>query len=242
MAASPLDQTAHYGSPRRSDTNSAIGRMTVDGAIARFPLPKPDSRPFDITVGPDGNLWFTETRGNRIGRITPAGAITEFRLPAPPRTPFSIVAGPDGALWFTEDAAIGRLSMTGAYTEFPVSPTERYPDNITTGPDGALWFTEQGTNQVSRITTSGAITGFYILNLQTAELLGSSPGQTAICGSPSTKPTRSDASRRREISSRFRFRQGYAFPIGITAGPDGALWFTEHNGNAIGRLDPARVK
>jgi virginiamycin B lyase len=33
-----------------------------------------------------------------------------------------------------------------------------------------------------------------------------------------------------------------AFPMGITAGPDGALWFTERDGNAIGRLDPARVK
>ncbi len=97
-----------------SDTNSGCERMTVDGAISQFPLPKPDSGPFDITVGPDGNLWFTESRGNRIGRITPAGAITEFRLPAPPRGAYSIVAGPDDALWFTEDAAIGRLSMTGA--------------------------------------------------------------------------------------------------------------------------------
>ncbi len=97
-----------------SDTNSGCERMTVDGAISQFPLPKPDSGPFDITVGPDGNLWFTESRGNRIGRITPAGAITEFRLPAPPRGAYSIVASPDDALWFTEDAAIGRLSMTGA--------------------------------------------------------------------------------------------------------------------------------
>jgi virginiamycin B lyase len=35
---------------------------------------------------------------------------------------------------------------------------------------------------------------------------------------------------------------GNTFPIGIAAGPDGALWFTECNGNAIGRLDPARLK
>jgi len=118
------------------DVNS-IGRMTVDDAIARFPLPNPDSQPYEIMVGPDGNLWFTEDRGNRIGRITPAGEITE-------------------------DAAIGRLSVTGVYTEFPLSP-ESLPDNSATGPDGALWFTDQETNQVSRITTSSAITGFYLL-------------------------------------------------------------------------------
>jgi len=39
------------------------------------------SFPFGITVGPDGNLWFTELLVNRIGRITPTGTITKFPLP-----------------------------------------------------------------------------------------------------------------------------------------------------------------
>jgi virginiamycin B lyase len=30
-------------------------------------------------------------------------------------------------------------------------------------------------------------------------------------------------------------------PWGITAGPDGNLWFTEHSGNKIGRITPAGV-
>ena len=30
-------------------------------------------------------------------------------------------------------------------------------------------------------------------------------------------------------------------PTGITAGPDGNLWFTEFNGNKIGRITPAGV-
>jgi len=32
-----------------------------------------------------------------------------------------------------------------------------------------------------------------------------------------------------------------ATPFGITAGPDGNLWFTEANGNRIGRITPAGV-
>ena len=28
-------------------------------------------------------------------------------------------------------------------------------------------------------------------------------------------------------------------PIGITSGPDGALWFLEYSANQIGRIDPA---
>ena len=34
--------------------------------------------PNQIAAGSDGNLWFTETVGNRIGRITPAGVVLEF--------------------------------------------------------------------------------------------------------------------------------------------------------------------
>ena len=30
-------------------------------------------------------------------------------------------------------------------------------------------------------------------------------------------------------------------PRGITAGPDGNVWFTEENGNRIGRITPAGV-
>jgi streptogramin lyase len=61
--------------------------------------------PFGITAGPDGNLWFTEERGNQIGRITPAGTVTEFPIPNGNSQPAGITAGPDGNLWFTEQFA-----------------------------------------------------------------------------------------------------------------------------------------
>ncbi len=32
---------------------------------------------------------------------------------------------------------------------------------------------------------------------------------------------------------------GLRLPAGITAGPDGNLWFTEFDGNAIGRITPS---
>jgi hypothetical protein len=35
----------------------------------------PNSAPWEITAGPDRNLWFTEVIGNRIGRITPSGVM-----------------------------------------------------------------------------------------------------------------------------------------------------------------------
>jgi streptogramin lyase len=49
--------------------------------VTEFPIPTASSLPSGITMGPDGNLWFTETSGNKIGRITTAGVITEFAIP-----------------------------------------------------------------------------------------------------------------------------------------------------------------
>ncbi|MCU0299557.1 MAG: hypothetical protein MUF33_13705, partial [Candidatus Nanopelagicales bacterium] len=34
-------------------------------------------------AGPDGNLWFTETYGNKIGRITPTAIPTTVKKPCP---------------------------------------------------------------------------------------------------------------------------------------------------------------
>src|SRR5215218_9999864 len=64
-------------------------------SFKQFQVPTDNSEPRYITVGSDGNLWFTEgadfftpnddpntggTFHNQIGRITPAGEIKEFRV------------------------------------------------------------------------------------------------------------------------------------------------------------------
>jgi streptogramin lyase len=61
--------------------------------FTQYRVPTADSEPSHITVGSDGNLWFTEgnevftpdsnmggTFHRNIGRITPTGEITEFRV------------------------------------------------------------------------------------------------------------------------------------------------------------------
>jgi streptogramin lyase len=97
------------------------GRL-VPSAITEFPLPTAGMFPGDLTVGPDGNLWFIESSpaAGAIGRITPAGAVTEFPLPTVDSSPSSLSIGPDGNLWFTEvsavGGAIGRITPAGTLT------------------------------------------------------------------------------------------------------------------------------
>jgi hypothetical protein len=42
--------------------------------------PGRSSNPYSIVVGPDKNLWFTETGGEKIGRLTTFGVLTQFPI------------------------------------------------------------------------------------------------------------------------------------------------------------------
>ena len=116
----------------------------------RFPIL--EAVPSRITVGPDGNLWFTEAQATRIGRMTPAGALTEFGLPAGNGT-YGITAGADGNVWFTESTAnrIGKITPSGTVTELHVPTPGAGPTEIVSGPDGNLWFTEFNGDRIGRI-------------------------------------------------------------------------------------------
>jgi virginiamycin B lyase len=178
---------------------------TAAGAsITEFNIPTAESAPRRIALGPDGNLWFTESHAEKIGRITPAGVITEYGPTS--GAPEDITAGPDGALWFTEPGAskIGRITVAGAITkEFDVpvmacdgqqectrpepafgtcSPFwNQYGTAITAGPDG-LWFTGACAYNVlvvasvGRITTSGVITAFRAPSIETRPADGITTG------------------------------------------------------------------
>ena len=46
--------------------------------MVEFSIPTAASQPFTITVGSDGNLWFTEFTGGKIGRITPVKSLWQM--------------------------------------------------------------------------------------------------------------------------------------------------------------------
>jgi len=160
------------GSPQ-----NLVGRITPAGQVQEFTLPTPlptacggssTCGPLNITSGPDGNLWFTESFVDKIGRITPAGQIQEFSLPTTCGgsgcNPQDITSGPDGNLWFTELSGnkIGRITPAGQIQEFalPIAcEGNSCAPAITSGPDGNLWFTSSG-GLIGRITPAGQIQEF----------------------------------------------------------------------------------
>jgi len=102
------------------DGPGRIGRITTQGQITEFKLPRDPSGgalyPDSITRGPDGALWFTAgmltgspTPAGDIGRITAGGKVSLYHLPGNDAGG-AIVAGRDGNLWIAFAGAIGRLA------------------------------------------------------------------------------------------------------------------------------------
>jgi len=116
-----------------------------------------------ITIGSDGNLWFTDPP-NKIGKLSlVTGDVSEYNVPTENSYPLCITAGPDGNLWFSEsyEGKIGKISpATDIITEYNIPNPGNYPNNagnigpfsITTGPDGNLWFVERVMNIICKIS------------------------------------------------------------------------------------------
>jgi len=232
---------------RTGDT--AIGRITPQGKTTLFTRGlDPRSGPGDMTLGPDGNIWFADD-GKRpaIGRITPQGTITEFRTGIAPKSrPGAIVSGPDGNLWFTEvgrNRAIGRVTPDGTITEFREGLDPKgTPEGIVAGPDGNLWFGDTART-IGRITPEGTITEF-----------GEGPSAVGGLGAPVVGPdgniwTAGTGSplgfaRVSPLGAISGFSVGLSSQISllgpITAGPDGNVWFTARGSGhpAVGKVTP----
>jgi virginiamycin B lyase len=219
----------------RSDEGPADNPAT----ISTFTIPTANSVPSQITAGPDGNFWFTESGTDKIGRMTADGVFTEFPL-AQGSGPYGIVTGADDALWFTEQSAnrIGRMDVSGNLTEFPIPTPASGAQGITTGPDLNLWFAERDAGKIGKITTSGTVTE---VSVPTA---GSTPSSLAPGPDGNVWFTDPGANQVGMVtpSGMFTVHQiptVNSSPGGITPGPDGNLWFAEEQGNKIGWINPA---
>ena len=222
-------------------------RQSTGVIINEYAIPTASSQPYEITLGPDGALWFTENTGNKIGRITTAGAVTEYPIPTPGSLPVGITVGPDGALWFTESAAnkIGRIDpVNKGITEYPVPTAHASPYGITRGPDNALWFTETGSGKIGRMTTAGVVTEYSLPTSVGLDQITAGPdGALWFDQSAGGMIGYGSIGRITTAGVVNQYAGPYGFYGGLTPGPDGALWypivcevFAGCHGDAIGRV------
>ena len=169
----------------------------------------------------------TTTGKPKAGDPCASPTVTDFPLSAPGGKPAELVVAPDGVVWFTDNgaAAVGRLAPDGTVRMFPVS-AGRQPASIGIGPGGEVWFTQYAWSEPA----------------QPGDPPPATPGPSAIGrigldGTVTEFPLPTQANKWMggddPLSS--------AGPGGITAGPDGAMWFTESGAGQIGRIGPDGV-
>jgi virginiamycin B lyase len=193
-------------------TNGGVFALTLSNAVVTGGIyynsnMTVHSRPFSITSGPDGNLYFSEQLAGNVGRITTNGIITEATVTPTNGQPFDMTTGPDGAIWFTmaNTNALGRFATTNftnvALFSLPPNNTAGAvadePNGIVTGKDGNLYYTDSPAGILGRVT-----------------LNGTNPPIVAQFYTPTTN----------------------ADPWLVATGPDGNIWFGELFANQIGKF------
>ena len=218
-----------------------IGRLNSDFEIKEFPVPTPPSQPLSITLGPDGNLWFTEPEGNAIGRITPAGVITEIPLLSPAARPGFIASGADGNLWFTQlltargldsSAQVARITPAGAIDEFDVEGSA-YSLGHHRRPGRKHVVQRRGAHRPRRDSMGRD----HLPRARSSNRHHRRPGRGTVVHQQ-RRTTRSAASPLPENSACDPNGGPAASPLLITRGPEDNLWFTDLTGG-IWRINQA---
>jgi len=162
-----------------------------------------------------------------------------FEVPEGAR-PHDVAPAPDGRVWYTaqRQGALGILDpATGEVEQVPLGQGSA-PHGVLQGPDGAAWITDGGLNAIVRYAPESAEVTVFPLpeetgytNLNTAAFDGGDvlwfTGQNGIYG-------RLDpASGEMEVFDAPRGRG----PYGITATPDGEIYYASLAGNHIAHID-----
>jgi virginiamycin B lyase len=214
----------------------------AEGKAVEFPLPE-GALPEDITLGPDGNLWFTLDHylgPEEIGRMTPAGELTTFAVPSMTPAGVSqaglegITTGSDGNLWFTGQvgggARIGSISTAGQVNLIPLPHSARYPTTIGAGPGGRLWFTSSGrqaNSWIGELEADGEVREYLQRSANTEGITAGPEGDMWFLGaSTASRPSAGQVGRITPAGkvSRFPVPGAEGVPQGIAAS-GGRIWF-----------------
>jgi virginiamycin B lyase len=214
----------------------AAGSVAAQASpVKTFPI-RGGTQPFAITMGEDGNFWFTLSNSSEVARITPRGSINYVRTPTLSNPEF-ITPGPDGNIWFGEGSTgkIASVTPNGVITEYQFS-FFGVSVGITTGSDGNIWFTDQTDHAVWRFEiATGRFTEFR------TPTPNSFPGDITIGSDGNMWFTEQAVDKFGRVTPDGVITEftGLTAPGSIAAGPDGNLWITSAFNPQVARVTPS---
>ena len=208
--------------PAVSESSIVVGSATAEPSGTDIPTAEPPAT--DTTV--------------------PVDQYTIQEYPVPPGThPHDVAPAPDGSVWYTAQIseALGQLDPeTGETRHIPLGSGSS-PHGVIVGPDGAPWITDSGLNAIVRVDPQTEEiqrfplpmeSGYANLNTAVFDAQGILwfTGQNGIYGhlDPSTGDMQV-----------FEAPRGRG-PYGITATPEGIVYYASLAGSYVGRIDPQK--
>jgi streptogramin lyase len=137
---------------------------TTGAVIAGYTFPLADTNPRQMTIGPDGDIWFTYGGGvwGGIGHFDLTTHTTEYKNFTSETNPKGLVTGPDGNIWFLGEtrervyrispALTGLVSFGHADLDIGVAA----PEMVTVGSN--IWAAaDRRFARVSTVATCGGL-------------------------------------------------------------------------------------
>lgn len=145
--------------PESNAIGSLVVTSTVDFKFTSFPLPTPNSQPYDLVYDATREVvWFTELTGNRIGQLDPTtGVVQQYNIPTDNPAPTGITLDGQGIIWFAQRQGnnLGKFDpTTQTFTEYAIPIANAQPEDVAVQrsgwvcTEGCIWITGPNINQM----------------------------------------------------------------------------------------------
>lgn len=199
----------------------------------------------NMTLGPDGEIWFTVTRWiegakapNMLGRFTPAdGYFTKYALPHN-LIPEELMVDTKGTIWFftSNTNSLYRVdSKTFALKGYPIPTANGNPKSLAVDQKGHIWFVESTANKIGEFIPEQEV--FYEHELLTQF---ANPGKISIDKHGKVWFVEITTNRLGMYSPELkRFSEAIiptpgSAPVALVNDDNENVWFLEYKGNKVG--------
>jgi virginiamycin B lyase len=220
----------------------------TDVVITQFDIPTRTAVPHNLTVDPQGHIWFVERFADKVGSLNPkTGEFREFPIPDGAR-PHGALADKSGFIWWTESRGnhLGRLdSRTGQMKRYPLPQERSSPHTLFLGKDGLLWITQIRGNRIANFNPQTETFKEYPIPTKESRPYGivvDSHNHVWFCEFTGDKIGMLDPAT--GVIKEYAPPTRYSGPRRLTLDRNDNVWFTEYNTSKIALLthDTGEIK